>query len=110
YAAGTPPTRAGGMLATSDYFPVMGLAMAAGRPFTAADDRPDAARVVVINHGLWMRAFGVDRSAIGRTIRVSGTPCEVIGVTAQGYRGLSQGGFFPPVDVTLALSGAPELI
>ena len=106
---GQPPMPAGGMLATSD-FPVMGLAMAAGRPFTAADDRPDAARVVVISYGLWMRAFGGDRSAIGRTIRVSGTPCEVIGVTAQGYRGLSQGGFFPPVDVTLPLAAQPDVM
>ena len=88
----------------------MGLAMAAGRPFTAADDRPGAPRVVVISYGLWMRAFGGDRSAIGRTIRVSGTPCEVIGVTAQGYRGLSQGGFFPPVDVTLPLAAQPDVM
>ena len=93
---GQPPMPAGGMLATSEYFPVMGLAMAAGRPFAAADDRPGAPRVVVISYGLWMRAFGGDRSAIGRTIRVSGTPCEVIGVTARGYRGLSQGGTFHP--------------
>jgi len=107
---GQPAMPAGGMLATSEYFPVMGLAMAAGRPFTAADDRPDAERVVVISHGLWMRAFGGDRSAIGRTIRVSGTPCEVIGVTAQGYRGLSQGGFFPPVDVTLPLAAQPDVM
>ena len=88
----------------------MGLAMAAGRPFAAADDQPDAARVVVISYGLWMRAFGGDRSAIGRTIRVSGTPCEVIGVTAQGYRGLSQGGFFPPVDVTLPMAAQPDVM
>ena len=107
---GQPPMPAGGMLATSEYFPVMGLAMAAGRPFAAADDQPDAARVVVISYGLWMRAFGGDRSAIGRTIRVSGTPCEVIGVTAQGYRGLSQGGFFPPVDVTLPMAAQPDVM
>jgi hypothetical protein len=31
---GQPPMPAGGMLATSEYFPVMGLAMAAGRHFT----------------------------------------------------------------------------
>jgi predicted permease len=107
---GQPPVPAGGMLATSEYFPVMGLAMAAGRPFTATDDRPDAPRVVVISYGLWMRAFGGDRSAIGRTIRVAGTPCEVIGVTAQGYRGLSQGGFFPPVDVTLPMAAQPDVM
>jgi hypothetical protein len=41
---------------------------------------------------------------------VSGTPCEVIGVTAQGYRGLSQGGFFPPVDVTLPLAAQPDVM
>jgi predicted permease len=107
---GQPPMPAGGMLATNDYFPVMGLSMAAGRPFTAADDRPDAPRVVVISYGLWTRAFGGDRSAIGRTIRVAGTPCEIIGVTAQGYRGLSQGGYFPPVDVTLPMAAQPDFM
>ena len=107
---GQPPRLAGGMLATYEYFPVMGLSMAAGRPFFASDDRPEAARVAVISYGLWMRAFGGDRGAIGRTIRVNGAPCEVIGVTPEGYRGLSQGGFYPPVDVTLPLSAQPDVM
>ena len=107
---GQPPRLAGGMLATYEYFPVMGLSMAAGRPFFASDDRPEAARVAVISYGLWMRAFGGDRGAMGRTIRVNGAPCEVIGVTPEGYRGLSQGGFYPPVDVTLPLSAQPDVM
>jgi predicted permease len=107
---GQPPRLAGGMLATYEYFPVMGLTTAIGRPFVASDDRPEAPRVVVISYGLWMRAFGGDRAAIGRTIRINGTPCEVIGVTPEGYRGLSQGGFYPPVDVTLPLSSQPDVM
>jgi predicted permease len=104
------PVLAGGMLTTSDYFSVMGLTMAAGRPLTRDDDRPDAPRVAVLSYGLWTRVLGADPSAIGRTIRINGVPCAVVGVTARGYRGLSQGGYFPAVDVTLPLSAQPDVM
>jgi predicted permease len=47
--------------------------------------------------------FGGDRSVIGRIVRVNSQPFTVVGVTAPGYFGVSNGGFFPPTDVTVPL-------
>ncbi|HSC28534.1 MAG TPA: FtsX-like permease family protein, partial [Vicinamibacterales bacterium] len=51
-----------------------------------------------------------DPNIVGKVIRVNGAPCEVVGVTARGYRGLSQGGFYPATDVTLPLSSQPTVM
>src|SRR5262245_11492368 len=51
-----------------------------GRLFRADDDRPGAARVAVVGDGLWRRAFGGRREAIGRLIDVDGTPHVIVGV------------------------------
>ena len=44
---------------------------------------------------------------LGRIVRVNGTAYEIVGVTAASYRGLSQGGFLPPTDVTVAMANQP---
>ncbi|HSL72159.1 MAG TPA: ABC transporter permease, partial [Longimicrobiales bacterium] len=62
---------------------------------------------VVLSHELWLRMFGGDPAAIGRTVRINGVPAEVVGVTAAGFRGLSMGGFFPQTEITLPLSAQP---
>jgi predicted permease len=102
-----PPVVAGGALADGSYFSTLGLRAALGRTFTGADDVPGAPPVAVVSHDFWQRAFGGDPDVLGRTVRVNGLPVEVIGVTAQGFRGLSPGGFFPRTDVTLPLSSQP---
>ncbi len=102
-----PPVIAGGLVASARYFSVLRLKMALGRPFGEAEDRPDGPPVVVLSHGFWTRVCGADKSIIGRTIRISGAAFTVIGVTAPGYRGLSQGGFFPATDVTVPISTQP---
>jgi predicted permease len=98
------PTVAGGMLVTGNFFQVIGVPMALGRGIEDGDDRDGADPVVVLSHAFWRRAFGSDPAVLGRTIRVNGQPCVVIGVTAPGYYGVSQGGFFPPTDITVPLS------
>ena len=105
--ANQPPVVAGGALADGDYFATLQLPIALGRSFTTADDAAGAPPVAVLSHDFWQRAFGADPDVIGRTARVNGTPVEVIGVTARGFRGLSPGGFFPRTDITLPLSAQP---
>lgn len=39
-----------------------------GRDFRPEDDRPGAAPVIIIGHGVWAERFGADTSAIGRTM------------------------------------------
>jgi predicted permease len=101
------PLVAGGMLVSGNYFAGMRVPMSIGRGLEESDDRDDALPVVVLSYGLWQRAYGGDPAALGRTIRINGQPFTVVGVTAPRYFGISNGGFFPPADVTATLHAQP---
>jgi putative ABC transport system permease protein len=53
---------------SADFFPALGVEPSIGRAFTADEDRPGAALVAVISHGLWQRRFNADPKLIGWTI------------------------------------------
>jgi putative ABC transport system permease protein len=53
---------------SADFFPALGVNPLIGRAFTVDEDRPGAALVAVISHGLWQRRFNADPKLIGRTI------------------------------------------
>jgi putative ABC transport system permease protein len=74
-----------GLIVSTDYFRVTGVAPAIGRGF-AADDATGDGRTVVISHALWQRAFGGDRAIVGRTVMLSGTEYQVIGIMPAGFR------------------------
>ncbi len=77
-------------LVSGSYFSTLGVPALAGRTFNAADDVPgrdDAGRVAVISYGYWERRFARDPLAVGRNIRVSGTPLTIVGVTPSAFFG-----------------------
>ena len=98
------------MLVSGNYFSALRVPIAAGRGLTDADDREGAAPVAVLSFGLWQRAFGGDPAAVGRDIRINGQHFTVVGIAGRGYFGVSNGGFFPPADVTLALHAQPLVL
>jgi putative ABC transport system permease protein len=65
---------------SSNLFQLVGLRPYAGRDFTTADEAPGAAPVVMITYGLWQRRYGMDRSVVGKIVRLNGMPSTVIGV------------------------------
>ena len=69
---------------TASLFGVLGARPAEGRLFSAEDDVPNGPAVVVLGYNFWQRAFGGDKSIVGRTIDVEGAPLRVTGVAAQG--------------------------
>jgi predicted permease len=81
---GQPPDRLDGIVATADFFALLGMPPALGRVFTSEEDRPGKADVVVLSHGFWKRRFGADRTIIGRSFRFDGRPATVIGVMPPG--------------------------
>lgn len=107
--ASQPALLAGGALADGYYFSDLGVPMALGRAIGEADDTPGAPVVAVLSHPFWMRAFGGDPEVIGRTVRVNGAQAEIVGVTAQGFKGLSMGGFFPQTEITVPLHAQPQV-
>jgi predicted permease len=70
---------------TSNYFDGLRVGMTIGRGFAAGDDDVTAPNVVVISERAWREYFDRDPSIVGRTIRLSGRPFTVIGVTARGF-------------------------
>jgi len=65
---------------TADFFRVLGIQPQAGRFFDPAEDRPGATPVAVLGYGFWVRHFGKEASAIGRSIPVGKGYYTVIGV------------------------------
>jgi predicted permease len=71
---------------SANFLSVLRVRPVLGRPFTAADEQRGPAPVVLLSHGLWKRRFGADPAILGRTINLSGTPYEVIGVMPPGFQ------------------------
>ena len=106
-AAGGAAAVGGGMLVSGNYFDALRVPMHMGRGLDARDDRPGAEPAAVIGYGLWHRAFGGDPAILGKPVRINGQPFTLVGITARGYFGVSNGGFFPPSDVTVPLATQP---
>jgi len=81
-----------GELVSGNFFDVLGVQPHVGRLFAAADDvTPGAHPVVVLSHGYWRRSFNADPAVVGRTLRITGVPMTVIGVSPPGFEGLDPG-------------------
>ena len=75
--------------ATPEFFQVIQADPVVGRLFAASEEQ---AAVVVLSHGLWLRKFGGQPSAIGETLRLDSVPYTVIGVLPRSFQ-------FPARDV-----------
>src|SRR5262245_46477451 len=74
-------------IVSANYFSTLGVHLAAGRAFTAAEERPGAqARVAIASYAVWRRA-GLNPAFVGSTVRVSGTDYTVVGVAPRGFAG-----------------------
>ena len=70
--------------ASADLFPMLGMRPVLGRTYTAEEDLPGAAPVVVLSHGLWQRRFGGARDVVGQRLELDGVPHTIIGVLPPG--------------------------
>ena len=72
---------------SSNYFTTLGVPLAAGRAFSAAEERPGAAiPVAIASNALWRRAGG-DPAFVGSTITVNATAVTIVGITPPGFTG-----------------------
>ena len=82
------PDHPRGRFVSSTYFSVLEIPAAVGRTFTTDEDRvPGGAPVVVISHAYWLKRFGGERSAVGRSISINGVPLTLIGVAPATWTG-----------------------
>src|SRR5213080_2692294 len=80
FGSGTARERLRGTAVTADFFRVLGVQPAIGRPFTADDELRAGPQAVLLSYGLWQERFGGDRSIVGRAVDVDGVPAMVVGV------------------------------
>jgi putative ABC transport system permease protein len=85
YTDGSEPQSLPGMRVTEGFFKTLGVRPLHGRTFTLEDYTPGRNAVVVLSYGTWVRFFGADRGAVGRTIRLNGQPHTVVGVMPQTF-------------------------
>ena len=83
---GDRPERVEVLLASANYFDLLGAHAALGRTFNSADEVPGIATVAVISDALWRRAFGGDPQIVGRTLRIDEDVYEIIGVMPPAFR------------------------
>ena len=69
---------------TASLLPVLGLNAAVGRWFSADEEQQGQHRRVVLSHALWLRRFGGDAAALGRTVQLEGEPHVIVGVLPPG--------------------------
>ncbi len=74
------PERVEAAVTTEDFFPALGLAPLLGHLPGPDLYRPGSGRTAVISYGLWQRRFGGARDVVGRTLRLTGGPAEIVAV------------------------------
>lgn len=83
---GEPSVRLVTALVTEQFFPLLGVAPAVGRAFTADEFSLSAPRTVVISHAAWLRLFGGDPAVQGRSILLDDQPHTIVGVMPRDFR------------------------
>ncbi len=70
---------------TANTMSLLGVEPLLGRAFLPDEDRPGAARVAILSHGLWQRRYAGERGIIGQTIMLDEVPHSVIGVMPREF-------------------------
>jgi putative ABC transport system permease protein len=96
------PEQIDGIVASGDFFKVLGAQAALGRTFTTEEERPDA-QIVVISDGLWKRRFGGDAQIVGQSVTLNGEAVTIIGIMPEGFTfpiDRERVDFWSPIDPT----------
>ena len=80
------PERLPGAAVTANLLPLLGVQPAAGRGFSAEEDRPGGPPAVILSNALWQRLFPSRAFAPGATITLDGASHAVVGVLSPGFR------------------------
>jgi putative ABC transport system permease protein len=91
---------------TASFFDTLGARPFLGRTFRPEDDVPNAAGVLVLNYGAWVRRFGANPDVVGTAIRLNEQLYTIVGVMPRGFDFPRGAEFWMPVVPELAASSA----
>jgi len=90
------PERLQGARVSWNYFNLMGVPMAVGRPFAESDAQGDGNQVVLAD-GLWRRRFGARPDVVGSATTLDGQTVTIVGVAPASLRFPATAEFWQPL-------------
>src|SRR5215203_5652160 len=102
---------AAGIIASGEFFDVLGVPAILGRPFGTENDvrQGDGVgrrQVAVISYAFWQREYGGAADVIGKPVTLDLVPFTIIGVTGPEFTGVDQGSLY---DVAIPLAAEPPM-
>src|SRR5262249_16853618 len=108
------PERVFGMVASANYFDVLGVRPILGRGFLPVEDeKPGGAPVAVISYRFWQTHFGANANIVGQTIDINQHPYTIVGVTPAAFQGSQTGvrtEIWVPVTMEAQLNARGDLL
>ncbi len=101
-----------GFAVTGNYFTMFNVGASLGRPILPEDvSAPGSSAVVVLSYPFWKSAFNGDPGIVGRTVRISERPFQVVGIGPVDFTGVSDLpiDFFIPITMVGAVVPGPDL-
>jgi predicted permease len=86
---------------SGNYFQVLGVRSALGRPIIPTDDLPNSSSVVVLSFKYWTTHFGADPGVLNQAILINGHPFTIVGVAAPDFHSVVAGStpqIFAPIN------------
>ena len=82
---GRDAERVFGRAVTRQFFATLGAPLQHGRTFTAEEDQPGGARVIVFSHAVWQRRYGGAPDIVGRAANYNGESYTIIGILPKTF-------------------------
>ena len=83
---------------SANFFATLGVELAQGREFSAAEDRNGGAPAVIISNSLWRDRFGRSTTTMGKSIVLDGVEATIVGVLPPGFRfGTDDADIYTPI-------------
>ena len=70
---------------SANLMPLLGVAPARGRFFTAEEDRPGPPTALIISYAVWQDVFGGAEDVIGRSVHINAAARTIVGVMPAGF-------------------------
>ena len=87
------------VLASGNFFSVLGVSPLLGRVFSEQDEKPGSDHVAVLSATAWRRYFGGDARVVGRSIDLNGASYTVVGVLPPGAAYPAEGEVWLPLSL-----------
>ena len=74
-----------GARVSAGFFRTLGVTPILGRDFYDGEDKPEAARTVLLTYSAWQKRYGKNQHVVGQTVVLDGDPYTIIGVLPREF-------------------------